>query len=121
MAKTKKPQADTGADTGFDAPAAMMTMISANPVLAKAWMDMMSESARFMTERLRTDMETQKAFMACKTPAELVEVQAAFLTTAMEQYSDEAARMLDMTMKASQDIAEDLKSGHSRGYDDVPV
>ena len=39
----------------------------------------------------------------------------------MEQYSDEAARMLDMTMKASQDIAEDLKSGHSRGYDDVPV
>ena len=90
----------------------MMTMISANPVLAKAWMDMMSESARFMTERLRTDMETQKAFMACKTPAELVEVQAEFLTTAMEQYSDEAARMLDMTMKASQ--------GHRRGSEIRP-
>jgi hypothetical protein len=125
MAKTKKQKADTGAntgaDTGFEPPAAMMAMMSANPVFAKAWMDLMSESARFMTERLRTDMETQKALVACRTPAELVEVQGEFLTTAMQQYADEAARMLEMTVKASEDIAEDLKSGHSRGYDDVPV
>lgn len=121
MAKTKKPQAETGADTGVEAPAVMTTMIAANPVFAKAWMDLMSESARFMTERLRTDMETQKALMACKTPAELMDVQSEFLTTAMQQYADEAARMLEMTVKASEDIAKDLKSGHSRGYDDVPV
>jgi hypothetical protein len=117
MAKKKQPTADTSADV----PAAMAAMMSMNPVLAKAWTDIMSESARFMTERLKTDLETQKALMACRTPAELMEVQASFLNTAVQQYADEAARMFEMTMKASQDVAEDLQSGHSRGYDDIPV
>ena len=52
---------------------------------------------------------------------DLMKVQAEFLTTAMQQYTDEAVRVMDMTMRASRDIANDLKSGHSRGYDDVPV
>jgi hypothetical protein len=109
------------ADTGFEALPAMAALMSVNPVLAKAWMDLMSEGARFMTERLHTDLETQKAFMACKTPTEFMEVQAEFLNTAMQQYAKEATRMIDMTMKASKDIGDDLQSGHSRGYDDVPV
>jgi hypothetical protein len=99
----------------------MAAMMSMNPVLAKAWTDIMSESARVMTERLKTDLETQKALMACRTPAELMEVQSNFLNTAVQQYADEAARMFEMTMKASQDVADDLQIGHSRGYDDVPV
>lgn len=117
MPTKKSPEADTG----VEAPAMMAAMFAANPVFAKAWMDMMTETARFMTERLRTDLETQKALMACRTPADLMAVQAEFLNTAMRQYADEAARVIDMTMKASQDIAEDMGSGHSRGYDDVPV
>jgi hypothetical protein len=117
MTEKKTPKADSG----FEAPPAMAALMSANPVFAKAWMDLMSESARFLTERLHSDLETQKAFMACKTPAELVEVQAEFLNTAMQQYAEEATRLIDMTMKASKDIGDDLKSGHSRGYDDVPV
>ena len=117
MATKKKPQPDTG----VEAPAAMTAMIAANPVFAKAWMDLMSEGARFMTDRLQTDLETQKALMACKTPAELMQVQADFLNTAMQQYADEATRVFDMMVAASKDIAEDVKSGHSRGYDDIPV
>jgi hypothetical protein len=62
MAKKKQPTVDTSADV----PAVMAAMMSVNPVLAKAWTDIMSESARFMTERLKTDLETQKALMACK-------------------------------------------------------
>lgn len=117
MATRKKTQADKGVEV----PAPMAAMMALNPVLVKSWMDLMSESARFMTERLKTDLETQKALMACRTPAELVEVQAKFLNTAMQQYADEAARVMDMAMKASKDISEDMKTGHSRGYDDVPV
>lgn len=117
MPTKKTPQADTG----VEAPAIVATMIAANPVVAKAWMDMMTESARFMTERLRTDLETQQALMACRTPADLMEVQARFMNTAMQQYAAAAARFIDMTMTATKDIAEDMKSGHSRGYDDVPV
>ena len=117
MAKKQKSRVDTGVEI----PAAMVAMMSANPVFAKAWMDMMSEGARFLTDRLRTDLETQQALMACRTPAEVMEVQAKFLNTAMQQYADEAARVVQMMMTASKDISEDLKTGHSRGYDDVPV
>lgn len=115
---TKKTPA---ADTGFEAPAMMASMIAANPVMAKAWRDMMTETARFMTERLQTDLETQKALMACRTPADLIQVQTEFLNTAMRQYAEQAARVIGMAMTATTDIAEDLKTGHSRGYDDVPV
>jgi hypothetical protein len=118
MAQTKSPKADTAAGA---TPAAMATIISANPVFAQAWMDMMSEGARFMTERLRTDFETQQALMSCKTPAEFMEIQSQFLSTAMQQYADQAARVMDMAMGATKDIAEDVTSGHSRDYDDIPI
>ena len=117
MAKKTQPPVDTSGDV----PAMVGAMMAVNPVLTKAWTDILSESARFMTDRLKTDLETQKALMACTTPAELVEVQSAFLNTAVQQYADEAARIFEMTMKASQDVADDLQTGHSRGYDDVPV
>jgi hypothetical protein len=59
--------------------------------------------------------------MACRRPRNWLEVQSAFLNTAVQQYADEAARIFEMTMKASQDVADDLQTGHSRGYDDIPV
>jgi hypothetical protein len=113
MPKTKPPENEMAA--------MLAPMMSVNPVFAKACADMMSEGARFMTERLRTDLETQKALLACRTPADLMEVQTDYVNTAMRDYAEEAARIMDMAMKASQDIVEDMKSGHSRGYDDVPV
>ena len=117
MATKKKPETETG----FEAPEMMAAMMAVNPVFAKAWMDLVSEGARFLTDRLQTDLETQKALMACKTPADLMQVQAEFLNTAMQQYADEATRVINMTLKASKDMAEDLQSGHSLGSDDVPV
>ncbi|MDJ0858841.1 MAG: phasin family protein [Dinoroseobacter sp.] len=117
MAMKKKPQKDTE----VEAPAAMAALFFVNPVFARAWTDMVSSSARFMTDRLQTDLETQKALLACKTPAELMAVQAQFLNTTMQQYANEAARVFDITLKVSADLSEDLKSGHARDYDDVPV
>lgn len=121
MPRSKNQKADSGGDTGFGAPPMFAAMASVNPAFTKAWMDMMSESARFMMERLQADLETQQALLACRTPADIMEVQANFVNTAMQQYAQEAARLMDMTMKASTDIAKDASSGHSRGYDDVPV
>lgn len=111
----------TQTDTGPEVPPAMAMFMAANPVFAQAWMDMMAESARFVTARLQADLKTQAALMSCKSPAEVVEVQTAFLNEAMQTYAEEAARLMRMTVTASTDIAQDLKSGHSRGYDDVPV
>lgn len=117
MTSTKATQTDTGPEL----PPGMAMFMAANPVFAQAWMDMMAESARFVAARLQADLKTQTALMSCTSPAEVVEVQTAFLSEAMQTYAEEAARLMQMTVTASTDIAQDLKSGHSRGYDDVPV
>jgi len=117
MGKTKK----TCASEDIGAPAMTAAMMAVNPVATKAWLDIMSESARFVTDRLQQDMNTQKAILACKNPAELLQVQSEFFKTAMEQYTNEATRLYKMMSKATEDTIEDARTGHSRGYDDVPL
>lgn len=117
MAKAKDKS--SGEDTATSAMAATMTAI--NPVAAKAWQEIMSESTRFLSDRLKQDLETQSAILACKTPAELMEVQSAFFKTAMEQYSAYAFRMQKTLTSATTDAAKSVRASHSRGYDDVPL
>jgi hypothetical protein len=117
MAKTKQPQPDTTAA----APAAMMAAFSPNPDFAKAWMDMMSDSARVASDQMRTHLEAQAALMACRTPAEVMKVQVDYLNAIIRMSAEETARSLRMTMGVSGDIAGGLTTGRSRDYDDVPV
>ncbi len=109
-----KPGKDPGA-------AAMAALMASSPAATKAWLDIFSESSRFVTDRLQHDMETQKALLACKTPAELLQVQSSFFKTAMEQYADEANRLFKMMSKATEDTLKEAQSGLSREYDDVPL
>lgn len=110
--KTSKLDANTNT-------AALNTaMLAANPVAAKAWTDLMSESARFMTSRLQHDLETQKAIMACKSPTDLMQVQSDFMKTAMEQYTQYATRCYEGMTAAVGSTAKDSKA---RSYDDVPL
>ena len=71
--------------------------------------------------RLQSDFDTQKAILACKSPEELMKVQSDFIRGTMEQYSDETARLLKMMSRATEDTIDDAKSGHKRGYDNIPV
>ena len=117
MAKsTKKPEAAT---SGL--PAMTAAMMVGNPALAKAWTEVMTESARFVSERLQHDIETQKVILACKTPAEVMQVQSEFFRKAMQDYSEEAQRMYHIMTGAGVDAATQSKSSTKRGYDDVPV
>jgi hypothetical protein len=95
--------------------------VAFNPVAAKAWQDIMSESARFLADRLRQDLNVQKAMLACKTPHELLFVQSEFYKKAVEQYAEGFTRLSKMMIEANRDTLEDARSGHSRGYDDVPI
>ena len=117
MSKSKRKQPELG----FEIPAAAAAAIAINPIVAKAYVDLMSESARFMTERLQRDMDLQKEMLACKSPAALLDIQSRFFKETMAHYTEEASRYMQMISNASQDIVEDAKSGHSRGYDDVPL
>ena len=109
-----KPTTDTKPSNPTET--AILGMLSAlNPAATKAWLDLMQESARFMTTRLQHDVETQKALLACKSPSELMEVQTAFFKTAVAQYSDYTTRLYT---NAEQTAA---SKPASRKYDDVPV
>ena len=113
MAKSaKKPEATS---------AMAEMMMPGNPAMARAWAEIMSESARFLSERLQEDMETQKAMLACKNPAEVIQVQTEFFRKAMADYTDEAQRMFKIMTGAGEDVVKEVKSSTKRGYDDVPV
>lgn len=113
---TKTPK-----DTGSDLSALTAGLLATSPAAVKAWGDMMSEGARFVSARLQEDLETQKAMLNCKSPAELAQVQSKFFLTAFEQYTAEAMKMFEITTGATEEVVKDAKSGHKRSYDDVPV
>lgn len=117
MANPKKDQTEPA----FEVPAAMAAMMAVNPVASKAWMDMMSEGARFMTERLQRDMDLQQRLLACRDPMELLQIQSDFVKDAMEQYAEETTRYFKMMFQSADDIGEDVRTGHKRAYNDVPV
>lgn len=117
MGKTKKDKAET------QAPADNMTaaMMAMSPSAAKAWFDIMTECSRFMMERLEQDMETQRAFLNCKSPTELLQLQTRFYQTALQQYSDQTMRVLEMMSDAAGTSGIAPKSGSRRRYDDIPL
>ncbi len=117
----KKAKAKTSETTTPGIPEITASMMAGNPLMAKAWIEMMTESARFLSNRLQQDLETQKAMLACKTPAELVEVQSEFVRNAMADYSAEAQRMFRIMMGATEEAVDQAKTGTKRGYDDVPL
>lgn len=94
-------------------------MQAVSPDAAKAWMACLSEITDFLTQRVKQDLDTQKAMMACQNPAEMLKVQADFLVTAMEQYTGCSQRLL--TSLSATNPLHYLGSAKARRYDDVPL
>lgn len=117
MAKSKKADPESAVEV----PAAVATMMAINPVMAKAWMDMMSEGTRFLTDRLRRDLAFQQRLLACRDPMEFMQLQTEFVRETMEHYTEEASRAFKMAFQSAEDIEEDVRHGHKRAYNDVPV
>lgn len=116
----RKPN-ETNAKADPGTPAMTAAMQAFNPAMTQAWLDIMSDSARFLTERLHHDLDTQRAMLACKSPAELLEVQSAFFKKAMAQYTDYAKHLQGKIATVADDTMEDARSGFARSYDDVPL
>ncbi|NNK78168.1 MAG: phasin family protein [Litoreibacter sp.] len=81
----------------------------------------MTESGRFIANRLEEELKTQQAFLGCKTPADVMQVQTDHYKTAVEQYSAEANRILELMSRAMSAPLASSKSMFDRGYDDVPL
>lgn len=104
MAKAKQPKPDASALSD--------AMKAFTPMAPAVWQEIMTESARFVSERLQQDMEAQQAMMNCKTPMELMQVQTEFYQKAVARYTEEAARMMKMMSNPT---------GAKRSFDDVPL
>ena len=68
--------------------------------MGNAWIeafgDVGSELAGFVAERIKEDVKTQHQMMHCKTPAELQKIQADFVRTAIEQYTAETGKLVQL-------------------------
>ena len=91
------------------------------PTAMALWSDVMTENARFLSDRLQRDLEMQKALLSCKSPADLLHIQSEFCQVAIEQYTAEAKRLQEMITEASKASFEEATPSLSRKYDDVPV
>ena len=58
--------------------------------------EMQKEIAGFVSERIRQDMESQQELLRCRTLDEVHEVQSRFFRTAMDQYSSEATKLMQL-------------------------
>ena len=69
--------------------------------MSAAWMDgigtMNSELAQFIAARMQEDMRTQTEMMTAKSPTELQAIQLAFLQRAVEQYTAQTGKVVELT------------------------
>jgi hypothetical protein len=64
--------------------------------LLETWLDIGSEFQDFLAERIREDVKTQHRILHCTNPADLHKIQAEFVQKAIEDYSAETGRMLEI-------------------------
>ena len=90
-----------------------------SPQAIDAWQGIVAEWGRFVTERSQRDIETQRAMLDCRSPSELMKVQTEFYQTAVQQYSEETMRLMQMMADAARKTVYHAKT--ARKYNDVPL
>ncbi len=87
------------------APENLDRLMKANQKAAEVWLASWSriaqESATFMTKRWAQDTALLDKLAACKSPADVLEVQSAFMKTAFADYMQEAETVVRMETEAS--------------------
>ncbi|SDK90092.1 Phasin protein [Aliiruegeria lutimaris] len=72
----------------------------ANPLWYQMVVEMNSEIARFISDRLKQDFDFQAQLLQCRDPAALRELQCRFMKEAFEQYSAETGKLFKMNNAA---------------------
>ncbi len=62
--------------------------------------DLGSEVLQFFADRVEKDVELQHKLLHCKDMSELHKVQAEFFQTAIDRYTDETGKLVEMSTKA---------------------
>jgi DNA repair photolyase len=67
------------------------------------------EAARFLQHRLESDLKTSETLAKCKSFSELNEAGVEFCQRAMEEYTDEAAKLTNLGAGLMSETAEDVQ------------
>lgn len=116
---TKKQDTETRPGTEPSALPGLGLPMTAGHAAMQIWMEMGTETVRFIWDRLQQDMATQRAMLACTSLEEMQRIQADYFRSAQEQYTAEASKLLDMMGKATAGGLAPAMKG--RRYDDVPL
>ncbi|SNR32394.1 phasin family protein [Puniceibacterium sediminis] len=117
---TKAIHEKTSSQSGAPEKALEVTQLAQTASVA-AWLDLIEESTRFVTERWEQDVKTQQALFACRTPQDLLKLQSDYCQKAIEQYTDQATRMSGKMSGAATQTMGDMSATSARKYDDVPL
>lgn len=63
-----------------------------------------SEFVEFVSKRLAADVQVQKELLNCRNPSDLAGIQTDYLRTAMEQYTSETGKVVEMNSAALENL-----------------
>ncbi|SMX34341.1 phasin family protein [Actibacterium lipolyticum] len=86
-------------------------MITAfNTAMMQAMARYGTEFTEFVSKRLQEDMKTQHEILGCRDIGKLGDIQATFVKTAMDQYSAETGKLLQMSNEIMDEAFKRAKS-----------
>jgi urease accessory protein UreF len=94
MNNITRPKQMQRSDPAADMATALLTNFAAS---SQRCMDWNAEVARFMTTRMTRDAETVQAAIGCGDGLKLAEIQQAWVTQTVEDYVQEAQRLMQMS------------------------
>ena len=121
--KSKKDEAASAQEMMGLSSRSFEHLVSANAKAAEIWLEswtkLAGESAGFMTRRWQQDMDLIGRICACKSPAELLQLQSEFMQRALVDYMREATRLGDMETEAGLSEIEAVDKGLRQAAGDV--
>ncbi|GEM_PF-3453059 len=100
----QQTSSQTGEDRDPDAVSQTIARVEQAGLGPLAWLEFLSdfnsEVLSFLAERVREDVKTQHAILHSKDPEEMRHLQAEFLQTAIDQYTAETGKLVEMGQDA---------------------
>ena len=94
---------DNGAGNGAVNEETLAAMMKANEAMLEGMVALQREIMEFGGARLQEDLETQSELAKCKDLQEAWKLQAEFAQKAMQQYTAETAKLVDLSAKISRE------------------
>ena len=100
--KDKTKTAATPAEISSDL---VETLMKANAQAAQVWLEgwfkLVNETADFTTKRWGLDADFMEKLATCRTPVDVMQLQAEFMQRAMQDYIKETSKLVDMETDAA--------------------